>query len=152
MKKQSIPLMLSILITSLGLSAVPVKAQVTDTQVGALVEALRQAAPKTGIENDGLYSDWQILPANIPRWSQRCIGRPLTIAEFEGSPVTARAILVCVMRDVLREQYRASGNNEAVAVQRAAAWWMTGDASSYNSNPTAGYTQKVLGFYQRNRV
>ncbi len=82
MKKQSIPLMLSILITSLGLSAVPVKAQVTDTQVGALVEALRQAAPKTGRENDGLYSDWQILPANIPRWSKRCIGRPLTIAEF----------------------------------------------------------------------
>ncbi|MBW4577681.1 MAG: hypothetical protein KME08_20810 [Aphanothece sp. CMT-3BRIN-NPC111] len=140
-------------IVSLGLSlsALPAQAQVADTQVGTLVEALRLAAPQTGTENDGLYSDWQILPANIPRWSKRCIGRALTITEFEASPATARGILVCVMRDVLRDQYRASGNNESVAVQRAAAWWMTGDATRYNSSQTAPYTKKVLGFYQQLR-
>lgn len=76
-------------------------------------------------------------------------GRELSIAEFEASPGTARAILGCVMRDVLRDEYRATSNNEPVAVRRAAAWWMTGDPTRYSSAQTGPYTQKVLGFYQR---
>lgn len=125
--------------------------KVLDAQVGALVEALRLAAPKTGIQNDGLYSEWQVLPTNIPRWSKQCRGQELTPTQFEASPVTARWILVCVMRDVLQDQYKASNSNESVAVQRAAAWWMTGDATRYNNEPTASYTQKVLRFYQQLR-
>jgi hypothetical protein len=116
------------------------------------VEALRQAAPQTGIENDELYSDWQVKSENIPRWSKQCTGQELTPKQFQDSPVTARAILVCVMRDVLREQYTASSNNEVVAVQRAASWWMTGDPNQYNSASTAPYTQKVLDFYQQSRL
>lgn len=58
---------------------------------------------------------------------------------------------MCVMRDVLQDEYKISGNNEAVAVQRAAAWWMTGDPTRYSSNPTAPYTEQVLGFYQQLR-
>jgi hypothetical protein len=142
-------LLLGGLIASVALSALPAQAQVSDTQVGALVEALRRAAPQTGTKNDGLYSEWQIKPANIPRWSKQCTGRELTVAQFEESPTTAREILVCVMRDVLREQYRTSGNNETVAVQRAASWWMTGDPTRYNNAPTASYTQQVLNFYQQ---
>ena len=53
------------------------------------------------------------------------------------------------MGEVLREQYTASNHNEAVAVQRAAAWWMTGDPNQYNSDSTSPYTQKVLRFYQQ---
>lgn len=137
------------LIVGFGLWAMPAQAQVSNAQVEALVEALRQAAPQTGTQNDGLYSDWQILPGNIPRWSKGCIGRELSIAEFEASPGTVRSILGCVMRDVLRDEYRATSNNEPVAVRRAAAWWMTGDPTRYNSAQTGPYTQKVLGFYQR---
>jgi hypothetical protein len=127
----------------------PASAQVSDSQVGALVEALRQAAPQTGTEDDGLYSEWQIKPENIPRWSRSCMGRELTPAEFEASPVTARGILVCVMQDVLQEEYDNSGNNEAIAVRRAASWWMTGDPDLYDSGNTATYTQRVLNFYQQ---
>jgi hypothetical protein len=144
-------LMLGILIASIGLSALPVKAQVADVQVGALVEALRQAAPKTGKVDDGLYSDWQIKPANIPRWSKRCIGREMTIPEFESDTATARQVLVCVMRNIMQEEYKASGNNESLAVRRAASWWMTGNPSLYNSGTTNTYTQKVLDFYQKQR-
>ncbi len=129
----------------------PAQAQVSDGQVGALVEALRRAAPQTGNQNDGLYSDWQVLPANIPRWSRSCIGRELTPAQFEASPATARSVLVCVMRDVLREQSRMGGN-ESVAVRRAAAWWMTGDPNRYNNAETGSYTQRVLRFYQQARA
>lgn len=138
-------------IASIVLLATPAVAQVSDLQVGALVEALRLAAPKTGTENDGLYSEWQIKPENIPRWSKQCVGRPLSTEQFEASPVTARGILVCVMRDVFKEQYRASGNNESQAVLRTAAWWMTGDATRYNSGSTAAYTKQVLSFYQQVR-
>jgi hypothetical protein len=134
---------------SLGLGVLPAQAQVSDRQVGALVEALRQAAPQTGTEDDGLYSDWQIKPENIPRWSRSCIGRELSPTEFSASPATARTVLVCVMRDVLSEQYEGRRDNESLAVRRAASWWMTGDPSQYNNGSTADYTQRVLGFYQQ---
>lgn len=136
-----------------GLWALSVQAQVTADQVTAFVEALRLAAPKTGIENDGLYSDWQVKPDNITRWSKRCLGITLTIEEFESSPQLARQVLECKMGQVLAEQYEASNGKESVAVQRAAAWWMTGDADRYNQPPTDTYTKKVLDFYwqQRNK-
>ncbi|NEQ20778.1 MAG: hypothetical protein F6K28_16395 [Microcoleus sp. SIO2G3] len=143
-------LLLSTVIVSAGWT-LPVQAQLSDAQVGALVEALRLAAPQTGIENDGLYSDWQIKPENIPRWSRQCTGKELTPTQFQDSPVTARSILVCVMRDVFNEQYGASNSNESLAVQRTASWWMTGDATRYNSTPTNSYTQKVLNVYQQQR-
>jgi hypothetical protein len=125
---------------------------IADVQVTALVEALRQAAPRTDTSREGLYSDWQVKAENIPRWSQQCIGRELTPTQFQDSPVTARGILVCVMRDVLGEQYTASNNKESLAVQRAASWWMTGDPNQYNSGATASYTAKVLDLYRQSRV
>jgi hypothetical protein len=124
---------------------------ISDNQVRALVEALRDAAQQRAPGKNGLVSEWQILPANIPRWSRLCTGQELTSAQFESNPTKAREILVCVMRDVMRDEYKASGNNESVAVQRAASWWMTGDASRYNSSPTNSYTQNVLSFYQKRR-
>jgi hypothetical protein len=136
---------------SFGLGMLPARAEVSDVQVGALVEALRQAAPQTGRADDGLYSEWQIKPENIPRWSRLCIDREMTPTQFENSPVTARAVLICVMRDVFDEEYQASGNNESLAVRRAAAWWMTGDPNQYESGNTADYTQRVLSFYQQER-
>ena len=135
----------------LGVGILPARAEVSDVQVGALVEALRQAAPQTGRADDGLYSEWQIKPENIPRWSRLCIGQEMTPTQFENSPVTARAVLICVMRDIFDEEYQASGNNESLAVRRAAAWWMTGDPNQYESGNTATYTQQVLSFYQQER-
>ena len=145
-------LLLGGLIASLGLWTLPTQAQqVTNTQVGALVEALRQAAPKTGKENDGLYSEWQLTPGIIPSWSRQCVGRELTPTQLETSPVTARSMVTCIMRRELQKQYRDS-NNETVAVSRAACWWMTGNATKCNSGSTAAYTQKILGIYQQERL
>lgn len=134
------------IIASMGLWALPVRAQ-TDAQVAALVEAFRLAAPDTGTENDGLYSDWQIKPENITSWSRFC-RQPTTPAEFEASPDRARAIMTCVVKDLLKEEYAASGNNMEEAVRRSASWWMTGDSTRYSSDrTTAEYAQKVLNFY-----
>ena len=88
------------------------------------------------------------MPGNIPRWSRSCIGRELSPTEFEASPDVARSVVTCVMRDVLKEEYGASGNNEMLAVRRSAAWWMRGDPSQYNSSEIAEYVQKVVTAYE----
>src|SRR5919202_6040457 len=150
--KQAKRLVLSGVIMGVGLWAMPVQAQVSEGQVRALVQALRDAAQQRAPGNNGLVSEWQILPENIPRWSRRCTGQALTSAQFEASTPKAREILVCVMRDVLRDEYTASGNSETLAVRRAASWWMTGNPNRYNSDSTAAYTQNVLSFYQKQRT
>lgn len=142
-------LLAAIVLLAGALSASPLWAQISDRQVNALVEALRQAAPRTGRQNDGLYSDWQIMPSNIPRWTRLCLGRQLSPDEFEANPNTARQVVACVMKDVLNDEYGKSGNSESIAVRRAAAWWMTGNPDRYNSGDTAAYTQRVLNAYQQ---
>lgn len=150
LRQTSIPL-ISGLVVMLGLWIGSSFAQegVSNQQVAALVEALRLAAPKTGREDDGLYSDWQIKPNNITRWSKRCIGVELSPQEFEANPITAREVVTCVMDKVFREQYAAGGYDESVAVRRAASWWMTGDPEQYDSDWVQTYTLKVLDYYRQ---
>lgn len=133
---------------SLCLSATPVRAQVSEIQVGKTVEALRLAAPKTVAKNDGLYSEWQVKPDAIARWSKQCNGRELSSTEFEANATAARSIVTCIVRDVLRDEYRASGNNEFMAVRRVAAWWMTGDAKNYGKPAIAPYVEEVVSLYK----
>ncbi|MDZ8087032.1 MAG: hypothetical protein RMY16_15955 [Nostoc sp. DedQUE12b] len=59
MRRNPIALLISGVIVSFGLSSLLAQAQqkVSDAQVAAMVEALRLAAPQTGIANDGLYSE-----------------------------------------------------------------------------------------------
>lgn len=132
---------------SLCLSAMPVQAQVSEIQVGKTVEALRLAAPKTAAD-DGLYSEWQVKPDAIARWSKQCNGRELSSTEFEANATAARSIVTCIVRDVLRDEYRASANNEFMAVRRVAAWWMTGDAKNYGKPAIAPYVEEVVSLYK----
>lgn len=139
------------LIISLGLPALPAAAQqVTDAQVTALVEALRQAAPPQAA-NDGMYSQWQVLPGNISRWAKFCTKQDLTPQQFEADATKARTIVTCIVRDLLRDEYKASSNNELTAVRRSACWWMTGESTACKSSPTATYADKVVSVYQQQR-
>lgn len=137
----------SIAIGILGLVALPASAQLSDTQVDRIVEALRQAS-KPEQPNTGLYSDWQVKPSNIPRWAKACGGREITPAEFQANPDTARSIVTCIVRDVIKKDARAIGNNETIAVQRVAAWWMTGDSNKLGDREIAPYIQKALSAYR----
>jgi len=139
------------LIISLGLQALPAAAQsVTDAQVSALVEALRQAAPPQ-TANDGMYSQWQVLPNNISRWAKFCTKQALTPQQFEADATKAKSIVTCIVGDLLRDEYKASSNNELTAVRRAACWWMTGDSAACKSGATATYADKVISVYQQQR-
>ena len=139
------------LIISLGLQSLPAAAQsVTDAQVSALVEALRQAAPPQ-TANDGMYSQWQVLPNNISRWAKFCTKQDLTPQQFEADATKAKSIVTCIVGDLLRDEYKASSNNELTAVRRAACWWMTGNSAACKSGATATYADKVIGVYQQQR-
>ncbi len=144
-------LILSSLIISFGLPALPVTAQaVIDAQVSVLVEALRQAAPPQ-TANDGMYSQWQVLPNNISRWAKFCTKQDLTPQQFEADATKAKSIVTCIVRDLLRDEYKASGNNETAAIRRAACWWMTGESAACKSGATATFADKVVSVYQQQR-
>ncbi|MEG4058463.1 MULTISPECIES: hypothetical protein [unclassified Microcoleus] len=139
------------LIISLGLQSLPAAAQsVTDAQVSALVEAMRQAAPPQ-TANDGMYSQWQVLPGNISRWAKFCTKQDLTPQQFEADATKAKSIVTCIVGDLLRDEYKASSNNELTAIRRAACWWMTGDSAACKSGATATYADKVVSVYQQQR-
>ena len=139
------------LIISLGLQALPAAAEtVTDTQISALVEALRQAAPPQ-TANDGMYSQWQVLPNNISRWAKFCTKQDLTPQQFEADATKAKSIVTCIAGDLLRDEYKASGNNETAAIRRAACWWMTGESAVCKSGATATFADKVVSVYQQQR-
>ncbi len=145
-------LLLRGLLVSWTLWTLPAQAQqVSKTQVEAMVEALRLAAPKTGIQNDGLYSPWQLTPGIIPSWSKQCLGREVTPKQLESNPALARSIVTCVMRRELPKQFLASNKNETTAVRRTACWWMTGNTTSCTNGQTAKYVQNVERFYQQAR-
>ena len=139
-----LPLLAMLLL--LWAALLPAQAQISDAKVEALVEALRLSAPQAG-PDAGFYSDWRIKPDNIVRWSKRCLNQDVTPERFAADPTLARQVLVCVMGRVLRDEFAASNANEIVAVQRAAAWWMTGDPEQYRSGSTSAYTLKVLETY-----
>lgn len=117
-------------------------------QVNALVDALRQAAPQPLRSDDELYSAWQVKGDNIARWAKFCQQPAITPAEFDRNAEKARSIVSCIIKDALEDEYEASGSDEAIAVRRVAAWWMTGDPEQYAQGDTATYTQQVLRFYQ----
>ena len=130
------------------LVALPARGDISEAKIEALVEALRLSAPVAGPESD-LYSAWKVKPENIRRWSKRCLDRDVTPDQFAADEGLARQVLVCAMGTVLREQFTASNQNEIVAVQRAAAWWISGDSEQYRSGESGAYTLKVLEAYLR---
>jgi len=153
MRKKTIGLLLNGVIVTFGLLPLLAQAQqpISDTQVAAMVEALRQAAPQTKNPNDGLYSEWQVKPETLKGWTKTCLKRELTPTQFENSPAIARQVVSCITRRELTNQFRATNNNEIASVRGAACWWMTGSYTGCNKGFTAEYVQKVVRFYQQQR-
>ncbi|MGF2034781.1 MAG: hypothetical protein RMZ43_005530 [Nostoc sp. CmiVER01] len=153
MIKKPIGLLLNGVIVTSGLLPLLAQAQqpVSDTQVAAMVEALRQAAPQTKNPNDGYYSEWQVKPETLKGWTRTCLKRELTPTQFENNPAIARQVVSCITRRELTNQFRATNNNEIASVRGAACWWMTGSYTGCNKGFTAEYVQKVVRFYQQQR-
>lgn len=141
-------LLLSGIIASVGLWAMPGAAEVNDTQLNAFVEALRQSAPPQR-QNDGMHSDWQVLPGIIGSWTKQCVGKELTASQFDSDSAAARNTVTCIARRELNKNLKATNNNVTAAVRRSACWWMTGKEDGCGNGATATYVQNVLNAYQR---
>jgi hypothetical protein len=144
-------LMLSSVLVVLGLNSLPsvAQAQFKDTQVNALVEALKQAAPPNR-PNDGMYSPWQVLPSIIPSWTKQCLGKEMNPSQFESNEKEARQTVGCIVKRELQTQAKSTPD-EQEAVKNVACWWMTGTNQGCKSGATATYVQRVLDFYQQQR-
>ena len=134
------------ILVSLGFFASPAAAQVDEVQLDAFVEALRLAAPPDS-PDDGMYSDWQVLPGTLTGWSEQCLGESVSPETFEADAEIARSVVSCIAEWQLEEQAGAAGNDDA-AVRRAACWWMTGEPTGCDSGFTADYVESVSGFYR----
>jgi hypothetical protein len=154
MKKNLIKLMVGGVFLNLGMFPLLAQAQpqVSDAQVSALVEALRQAAPKSNSPSDRYYSEWRVKPETLKGWSKFCLKKELTPKEFEANPATARQVVSCITRRELDKQFSATGNKETASVRGVACWWMTGNYTGCNSGFTGAYVEKVVGFYQKERA
>ena len=141
-------LLLSGIIVTAGLWTRPAVAEVSDRQLNAFVEALRTSAPPQR-PNDGMYSEWQVLPGIISSWTKQCVGKAMTPAQFESDKEAARRTVTCIARRELNKQMSASGNNETAAVRGAACWWMTGEYQGCNSGFAATYVKKVVDTYKQ---
>ena len=134
----------------IGLGLLPLAAQAqqqpSNTQVAAMVEALRLAAPKT--TDDSLYSEWKVKGETFKSWSKSCLEKEVQPTQFASNPELARQVISCIMERELKGQLDATNNNETEAVSRTACWWMTGKYTGCNSGFTADYVKKVSGYYQ----
>jgi hypothetical protein len=151
MNKNSIALIFSVITISLGIlpSLAQAKQPVSDTQVAAMVEALRLAAPQTKKRNDGYYSEWQVKPETLKGWTKTCLKKELTPTQFENDPQVARQVISCIMNRELNKQFVTTKNNESSAVRGVACWWMTGNYTGCDKGFTADYVQKVVRFYKQ---
>ncbi len=137
-------LLLSGMAVSFGLLVLSPAMAVSKNQVNALIEALRLAAPPNS-DNDGMYSQWQVLPGIIPNWTSQCTGTSLTPEQFEANPTVARSVVSCIVQRELAKQPK----DEMIAVRNTACWWMTGTIDGCTSGATAEYVQRVMEFYQQ---
>lgn len=147
-------LLLGGVIVSIGLSSLLVaqaQQQVSNTQVAAMVEALRQAAPKGGSTNNGYYSEWKVKPETLKGWSKYCLKQEVTPTQFDSDSALARKVVSCITRRELDKQLHSSRNNETAAVRGVACWWMTGDYTGCDSGFTGDYVKKVVSLYQQQR-
>jgi hypothetical protein len=117
-------------------------------RVLALLEALRQTVDDMPARGPGLfYGDWRVEADRIPVWSRLCLGKELTPGQFASSPVTAKAVLTCVLRQEFRSIYD-SNRDESLTVLQLAAWWASGERQQYKAIGLASYTQMILRRYR----
>jgi hypothetical protein len=97
----------------------------------------------------------QVLPSNIPTWTQEAFGQELTLEQFKNSPDAQFYTIRYKLFDYYRRAIAASSGDLYLAVRRVGAQWYSGQADLYESTkpvatgPTVrDYTLQVLSRFQ----
>ena len=89
--------------------------------------------------DSGALGKYQVMPENVAPWSQECLGRSLSQAEFMAQPALQDRIADCKLGQAFT-QAKESGESDFEACRSTAAIWYSGDASLKNSTvPQNGY-------------
>ena len=101
----------------------------------------------------------QILPSNIPSWSQDVLGREVSYKEFMANPNLQIQIIDGKLQQMLEEQ-RAAGYTGADLIRRVASQWYSGQPELLDNRRGQGpqgnepsiytYTSDILQRYQSN--
>ena len=88
--------------------------------------------------DSGALGIGQVMPANVPSWTQKYLGRALTPQQFLRSKPAQDAVVNGRMVDMIADQEKAGFKGE-VAIRRAAAVWYSGRAHLWNDNSRQTY-------------
>ena len=111
-----------------------------------------QVNPDTGAIGLG-----QVMPRNVPEWTQQCLGQSLTADQFAADAEAQKKTVNCKLQEYLRAA-KARGESDFEGCRSVAAAWYSGDPMLKNSDsPQAGYpsikayTKSVCSGYDSKR-
>ena len=104
----------------------------------------------------------QIMPENLPSWSQEVLGRELSAQEFLDSPTVQVQIMDHKLAEYWQKAHVQAKGNLDETVMRVAAWWYSGDPHQFcDTTPqlwngdrypsVADYSTSVLGHFNRHQ-
>lgn len=83
--------------------------------------------------DSGALGYGQVMPFNVPSWSQEALGYSLTPEQFLANADLQLQIIEHRLTKYWRECLRLSGGNEAIAVRMVASYWYSGDPTIYDN-------------------
>lgn len=109
-------------------------------------------------QDSGALGRYQVMPENVPYWSEKYLGRTISPDEFINNPQLQDELVNAVMGEMLQRALGESGGDQSTAIRRVAAEWYSGQPDLYNdttpqyygggSYPSiAEYTQSIVGRY-----
>ncbi len=136
----------SYLATTLGASTVRVMASASASpspppqQVVTLLrqaiigqESLGTGHSTVNLDGSGALGLGQVMPENLPSWSQECLGRSLAPDEFLQNHSLQVQLIDCKLLEFWTEEQFTSAGDEDRAVRRVASRWYSGQADLYDS-------------------
>lgn len=89
--------------------------------------------------DSGALGYGQVMPENLPAWSQEALGYSLTPEQFLARPDLQIAVLNHKLAEYWKEAITQSGGDKDLAVRMVASRWYSGRADWYNSTTPQFY-------------
>lgn len=88
--------------------------------------------------DSGALGYGQVMPENVPSWTQKHYGRRLTPQQFLGNREAQLAVVNGQIGEIVRQQL-AAGYKGATAIRRAASIWYSGRGGLYDDDKPQFY-------------
>ena len=113
-------------------------------QVDSLYNAIvnkESSGDSSAVNKDsGAIGLGQVMPANIPAWSNEILGRSLTPEEFLSDPNAQEAVVRGKLMQFYTEELQNANGDIELATKRTAARWYSGNPELFNNtSPQNGY-------------